>query len=314
MKIRYSILILMFSFVVVTGCSSVAVQRGKDLSSAGVAYSEATASLIDVAIDSMVNADSEAFVRTKLRPEALTRPEYSVENLQDRLAKSNIELISNTKQLLILRASVGSVGSYFKALQSLADNPQSDTTSSAVSTLSDRVNSLNVVLNKGEGSVKPVISEAQKTALSGLAKLVADQVHGKKVATALKRDAHIIGEAILLQEQILSLAEKVIIGDLNSKTNKFYVDKVQRPFEKQTIDENWVNHRRVYVKAKATGEISTSIKAARDASKQMGDTWNKILSGVYDVSEMRQQIEDIESIVTTMLALKQAEKPKAPVN
>lgn len=309
MKTRYAILVLMFAFIGVAGCPSVGLQRGKDLSSAGVAYSEATGSLIDVAIDSMINADSEALVRIKLPPEALTRPEYSAENLRDKLDKSNIGLISNTKQLLILRASVGSVRSYFKALQSLADNPQSDTTSSAVSTLSDRVNSLNVVINKSEGSVKPVISEAQKTALSGLAKLVADQVHGKKVATALRRDAQIIGEAILLQEQILSLAEKVIIGDLNSKTNRFYVDKIQRPFEKQTIDDKWVNHRRVYVKAKATGEVSASIKPARDASKQMGETWNKILSGVYDVSEMRQQIEDIESIVATILALKQAEKP-----
>ena len=44
----------------------------------------------------------------------------------------------------------------------------------------------------------------------------------------------------------------------------------------------------------------------------MEGIWKKILSGVYDVSEMRQQIQDIEAIVNATLALEQAEKPKGP--
>ena len=310
MKIKYTIIAIAIAGV--TGCSTVDLQRGKDLSSAGVSYSKATSILIDVAVDSMINADSEAHIRTKLPQAVLIRPEYTPEKLRARLEKSDFELISNTTQLLTLKASVGSIEAYFSGLQTLADNPQSEATSSAVSTLADRVNALNGALKESEGSVKPVISESQKTALSGLAKIVSDQVHAKKVGDALKRDAKIIGEAILLQEEILGFAEKVIIGDLNSKANRFYVDSVEEPFEKQTIDETWVNNRNIYIKAKATGQVSEAVKTAKEASKQMGKIWGKILSGVYDVSEIRQQIQDMEAIVNALLALKKVEKPVTP--
>lgn len=311
MKMRHTILAI--TIVGLSGCSTVDLQRGKDLSSAGVAYSQATSALIDVAVNSMIDADSEAHVRTKLPQQVLTRPEYTPEELGEKLKESDSGLISNTAQLLTLKASIGSIEAYFKGLQSLADNPQSDTTASAVSTLADRVNALNGALKKTEGGVvELVISESQKTALSGLAKLVADQIHAKKVGNALKRDAKIIGEAILLQEEILNFAEKVIAGDLNSKANRFYVDSVRVPFEKQIINEKWVGDRRVYIKSIATGQVSEAIKSAREASKQMGKIWEKILSGVYDVSEIRHQIQDIEAIVNALLALKQAEKPVVP--
>lgn len=311
MKMKH--LVVAITIVGLSGCATANVQQGKDLSSAGVAYSQATSALIDVAINSMIDADSEALVRTKLPKEVLTRPKYTPEKLREKLAKSDSELISNTTQLLTLKASVGSIEAYFKGLQSLADNPQSDTTASSVSTLGDRVNSLNEALKNTEGKVKPVISESQKTALNGLAKLVSDQVHGKMVGDALKRDAKVIGEAILLQGEILSFAENVIVGDLNSKANRFYVDNVEEPFEKQTMNDKWVSDRRVYVKSKATGQVSEAIKTARETSKQMGKIWKKILSGVYDISEIRQQIQDEEAIVNALLALKQAEKPVAPV-
>lgn len=295
-----------------SACSTVELQRGKDLSTAGVAYSQATAVLINVAVDSMIDADSEAHVRTKLPQEALSKPEFTAVKLSERLELSDSGLISKTTQLLTLRASVGSIEAYFKGLQSLSDNPQSDTTATAVSTLADRVNALNSALKNTDGGVKPVISESQKTALNGLAKLVSDQIHAKKVGDALKRDAKIIGEAILLQEEILSFAEKVIVGDLNSKSNRFYVDSVKGPFEKQTINEKWVRDRRLYIKSKAISQVSDAVKTAREASKQIDAIWKKILSGVYDASEVRQQIEGVEALVNALLALKLADKPVEP--
>jgi hypothetical protein len=298
----------------ISGCASVDVQKGKDLSSAGVAYSQATSALIDVAINSMIDADSEAHVRTKLPQEALTRMEYTPKKLREKLKKSDSTLISNTTQLLLLKASVDSMGAYFKALQTLADNPQSDTTASSVSTLADRVNSLNAELKKPNEGIQPIISESQKTALNGLSKLVSDQAHAIKVSNALKRDSKIIGESILLQKEILSFAEKIIIGDLNSKANRFYVDNVEDHFEKQNIDDKWVSDRRLYIKSKATGQISEAVTTPSEASTQMSKIWEKVLSGVYSSSEMHQQIQDLDAIVKALLALKQAEKPIVPAN
>jgi hypothetical protein len=44
----------------------------------------------------------------------------------------------------------------------------------------------------------------------------------------------------------------------------------------------------------------------------MSKMWEKILSGVYDTSEIRHAIEEVEALASALTALKQAEKPKAP--
>jgi hypothetical protein len=291
------------------GCASVEVQRGKNVASAGVQYTKATSELIDVATDAMIDADSKALVYTKLPAEALSRPEYTPEKLREHLEKSNKGLSQNTKLFLSLRSSLSTVEGYFTALQTLVDNPQSEVTASAVSTLADRVSVLSKALKVGESPDKPVLNDTQKTALSGLAKLVADQIHGATVGAALRRDASVIGEALLLQERTLDLTGRIISNALTEQNNRFFVDKVQRRYEKQDIDSAWVIDRNKYIKAEAIGEISEELQTARAASKQMNKTWEKILSGIYDTGEMRQQIEEVEALVASMVALKQAEKP-----
>jgi hypothetical protein len=257
----------------------------------------------------MIDADSKALVYTKLPAEALSRPEYTPEKLREHLEKSNKGLSQNTKLFLSLRASLSTVEGYFTALQTLVDNPQSEVTASAVSTLADRVSALSKALKDGDSPNKPVLNDTQKTALSGLAKLVADQIHGATVGAALRRDASIIGEALLLQERTLDFTGRIISNALAEQNNRFFVDKVQRRYEKQDIDSAWVIDRNKYIKAEAIGEISEELQAARAASKQMNKTWEKILSGIYDTGEMRQQIEEVEALVAAMVALKQAEKP-----
>ncbi len=306
--------LLMCAFVAfaVTGCASVNVQRGKDLSTAGVQYTRATATLVDAATDAMIDSDSEAFVRTKLPAAALSKPEL-LNKLRDNLQKSNDGLVLNTRLFTSLRSSLSTVEAYFKALQSLAENPQSQATASAVSTLSDRVNGLNKVLQASDGPVRPVISDAQKTALSGLTKLVADQIHGTAVGSALKRDAPAIGEALLLQEQVLGLSQTIILGALNDQTNRFEIDNIRRPFDKQEIGSGWVTDRNKFIRSKALGETSKELQAARFASQLMSKTWEKILSGVYDTSEIRLAIEEVDALASALTALKQAEKPKSPM-
>ena len=304
--------LLIMTTIGTTGCAGVEAQRGKDLASAGVQYTRATAALIDVAIDANIDAESEALVRTKLPPAALSLPENAPDKLKQELEKKDKGLIENTRLFYSLRASLSTVEGYFLALQTLAENPQSEATASAISTLSDRVNTLNGVLKKGDGPVKPVISDAQKTALTGLTKLVADQIHGAIVAAALKRDAPIIGEALLLQERVLDLSGAIISGALSARANMFFVDNVQRPYTKQEIGSGWVLDRNRYIKAAAVGEMSRELQTARAASAQMGKTWEKILSGVYDASEMRKQLMELEALVSALSALKQADRPKAP--
>lgn len=301
--------VALVSVFILVGCGSVQVQRGKNLATAGVQYSQATAALVDVANDAMIDSDSEALVRTKLPADALNAD--TITKLRDRLTQLDSGLVDNTKTFISMHASLSATESYFLALQNLADNPQSEAAASAVSVLSDRVNSLNAALKNGDSSLKPVLSDQQKAALSGLTKLVVDQVHGAKVNAALKRDAAIIGETLQLQARIIDLASRVISSELKDQNNRFYVDRIKRQFENQEIGSTWVADRNTYIKTKAIGETSEELQAARQAARQMSASWEKILSGDYDISEMAAQIAEVEALAAAIVKLKQAEKPKA---
>lgn len=305
------LVLLLVAMVSLVGCASVEVQRGKDLASAGIQYCSATTALVDVAIDSLIDADSETKVRSKLTAEDLKKAGLTPDKLGERLTESNKGLIKDVTLYFSLRASLVTVQDYFKALQTFADNPQSETTALAVSTIADRVNAINKAV-KASAPDKQLLSDAQKAALSGLAKLVAEQVHGAMVGAELKRDAPIIGEALLLQQTLLENAETVILHKLKIDNARFNVDKVQGPFKKQEIGDPWISDRKTYIKTEAIGETSDALKTAREASKQMSKTWEKILSGVYDAGEMQQQVAEVEALVAATAALKQAENAKAP--
>ena len=256
--------------LMLAGCASVQTQRAKDLSADAVRYTTATEALVDAATDAMIDADSEAFVRT---PPKQLKGEV--------LRESNELLLGNIKKFQELRASVMKLEAYFKALQSLVDNPTSEATASAVSSIAGQVNALNKAINQTSGDI---INSGQQQALSALSKAVADQVHGAMVANALRRDAPIIGEALLHQEQVLAFAGTVVLGALRDDNARYYSDKVDAPFQKQQIDASWVASRRQYLKTKAMGESSQALITAKSAANQMGKSWEKILSGNYDIS------------------------------
>jgi hypothetical protein len=291
-----------------SGCAGVNVQRGKDLSTAGVAYTKATSAVVDATIDAMIDSESEALVRSYEGPNA-PKPDPT------RLDKLNGLAIKNTATFLKMKASLAAVQAYFEGLQALVNDDSSTGAATAVGQLADHVNSLNRVL-EGDPEAKDKISADQKSALSGLAKLVVDQVHGAKVAEALRRDAPVIGEALAFQAAILDNSALIIGNNLKQKANVFYVDRVRAPFAAGKIGASWVDDRRTYIRGAATGEVADSLKTAREASKQMTKAWEKVLSGTYDLSEMTTSIEELNDLLAAADALKKASgsKAAAPTN
>jgi hypothetical protein len=289
------------------GCASTNVDRARDVSSAGVRYTQATSQVVDVAIDAIIDADSEAEVRRKPRPANMPTPEQRTKELDE----LDTQLVDNVVYYAKLRSSIGTLEAYFQALQALANGSQADATQAAVGTLADRVNSLNVALEAGRPGVKPVLTDEQKSALTGLSKDVAKQVHGAVVGRALERDAPVIGKAILLQQQVLSVAESDISDKIMDANERFYVDKVLAPYQTATIDSTWVDDRRIYIKVKALGETLDTVKSAQVASKQMEAVWRKILSGDYSAAELATMLRETDELLGAVAALKAAEKPKA---
>jgi len=290
---------------VLGGCASVAVERAKDLSSAGIHYAQATAKVVDVASDAAVDADSDTQVVTRPRPPVSQEQQ---DQRAARLEQLDAQLVKTISLYATLKRSVNAVEAYFRSLQELANGSQADATGEAVKSVAERVDSLSDALEKGAG--KPLLTNAQVNAIGGLAKVVAAQVHGAKVAKALERDAPTIGRALALQERVLELAGDDIRNNLTKSNNQFYLSKVKTPYLKGDIDATWADHRRTYLKVRALGQTEAAVTSAQVAAKQMQNVWERILSGEYSAREVTAMLKDTDDLLEAVGALKDATKAR----
>lgn len=304
--IRYLCTSLTMTMVLLSGCGTVAVERAKNVSSAGVAYAQATAGVIDVAIDASIDASSERQVRAKPRPPV---SEKDQEVRAANLKKLDDELVKNAVNYTRLKRSVTAVEAYFRALQQLADGSPAEGTETAVKSLADRLNGLNEALDRTD-SGKPLIDEKQKGAIAGLSKVVAKQVHGALLAEALERDAPTIGRTLVLQELVLKAAADDIRANLAEAATRFYTDRVVGPYKAGDIGAAWVNDRRTYLKVRALGNTAEAVSSAEAAARQMQTVWERILSGEYSAKELTTMLKDTEELLAAVAALKAANEKK----
>ena len=302
---RRSALALSLALLVLQGCATVAVERGKDVSSAAIRYADTTTAVIDVAINAAIDADSEAQVRSA--PRAAVPPQAQPVRAQ-RLEMLDADLAKTVSLYTTLKHSVRSTKAYFVALQDLANGSQAEATGDAVQAVAQRVNSVNTALQGAAAT--PKFSAAQITALGGLASQVAAQVHGAKVAQALQRDAEKIGRALMLQQAVLQLAADDIRNNLTEANNRFYVDRVRTPYQQGALNAGWVDDRRTYLKVRALGQTESALTAAQSAAGQMQTVWQRILAGTFTASEINAVPKDTEDLLDAVSALKAADKPK----
>lgn len=282
------------------GCATVQAERGKDLSSAGIAYSRATAAVIDIAVDAAIDASSERQIRRRLGPAAAPAGQASREAA---LRELDDELVRTVQLYVRLKRSVSALEGYFGGLQALAGATPGAATEAAVKTLVDRVNGLNGALEKGT-----TVSDARKGAIAGLAHLVVKQAHGAAVARALERDAAVIGRALVLQELTLQAATGDIAASMNDANARFYRDRVIKPYLAGGIGDGWADDRRTALKVRAIGSSPEAVASAEAAARQMQAVWGRILSGETSSQEFLVMLKDTQELLDAANALKKANK------
>ena len=281
-------------------CATAQLERGKDLSTAGIAYAKATEAVIDVAIDGAIDASSERQIAKRMGP-AATRVER--DERTKTLNTSDDELVEGVRLYTRLQRSVGAVGDYFAGLQALAGAKPAEATEAAVKSLAERVSGLNVALGRGT----PISAERQ-TAFAGLARQVVKQAHGAAVAHALERDAEVIDRALVLQELTLATAKKDVAAHLALANQRFYQERVLAPFLAGGIGTGWAEDRRPAVRVKALGSSVEALDSAETAARQMQVVWRRILSGETSSAEVLASLKDTEELLGATAALKQANR------
>ncbi|MBC7601123.1 MAG: hypothetical protein H7255_00475 [Ramlibacter sp.] len=282
---------------VFSGCAAVSVERGKDVSSAGVAYSKATSAVIDLAIDALIDTSSQrrlALAETPAQGPAAERREASLRTIDS-------QLVDNVRDYAKLKRSVAAIEAYFTGLQDLSGATPGDAVEASVKTLADRVNGVSTALG-GEAR----LTDERKGAVAGLAKLVVKQAHGAAIARALERDAAMIGRALALQQIVLQTATADLRAQANEEADRFYRERVIRPYISGGVGATWMNDRRTYIKATALGSASDATQTAAQAALQMQDVWGRILSGESSGKEFMLMIKDINEVLDTAQALKKA--------
>lgn len=293
-----AIALLLAGLIALSGCASVSVEQAKDLSSAGIEYSKATAAVIDLAVDAAIDASSYRLVsvaasRAKDETEAADR----IKSLTERDAI----LVGQVKIYTDIKRSAGAVEAYFTGLQELSGATPGDAVETSVKTLADRINGISSVLEQ-----KVALNGDRKDAVAGFAKFFVKQAHGAAVARALERDTEIIGRALVLQEISLQVARSELDEFSNEQWARFHAKRVLDPYAAGGVNADWIKDRRDYVKAQAIGSAGEAVRTAEQAARQMQGVWARILSGSTSGAELKLMLRDVNEALDAATALKTA--------
>ena len=109
---------------------------------------------------------------------------------------------------------------------------------------------------------------------------------------------------------MLKAAEDDIRANLVNASARFYTGKVIGPYRTGTIDDAWVDDRRVYLKVKALGGSPEALTSAQAAARQMQTVWARILSGEYSAKEITAMLNETRDLLAAVAALKEANVKK----
>ena len=280
------------SVLLISGCATQSIQQGKDLSSSGIAYTEAVDKLLDATTDRVIDFDTEELKKTRRGSD-----------LKGMITQKNVAVADVLTEIGKFRAQTKLLKTYFLNLQALADSPVKDDAGGAVKSLSDSISKLNKALGGKEGNEN--LTEDQKTQIGALGGLVANTIHAAKIKRALTRDAEIIGIYLALQENQLENINGILRDRFLAENDLFLNEKVIAPYvdKNQELGAEWANNRKQWFK---THFVSQQLVTAKEAAKQLRGVWADILQGKTDINSLSVLISEVNEFVTTVQALEAA--------
>lgn len=325
-----AIALLLFLLFGLAGCAgqTQTVKQGKELSASGIHYADIIDDLIATTIDEKIEGDSDELLAQRKRIS-------SKDTLDSFLKESDDCLVNEVKRLEAFHESTLKLKAYFRNLQALVDSNFQIRNASAVKELSDSIKDANKKLSDSIGdankktsqSGKLVLSHDDQRYLSHLTGLGFEHIQAMAVRTALKRDAVIIGEQLLLYEKLIATLKDILADRYQSKCDDFRQQKVRRPYiagsdrgrdsgtdkysdidkdsgigkgsgtgknrerdKRKEIGSEWKKDRRLYIDCRLSVE---SLDRAVEAAKRMQVVWEEILQGEEDVDPFSPLLEEL---------------------
>jgi hypothetical protein len=296
----YRLLVLFCLILALSGCAgpSQQIQQGKDLSTSGIQYADAVNGLLDVTIDRVIDFDSTEALKIRKR--------MFEERLKETIQERDSAVLALVKELNSMRRYTQQLKIYFLNLQSLANSSIQEETGSAVRELSESIEASNKKI-KEKATIK--FSEDEKEGIAALSQSVAKGIHAAKINAALRRDAKVISEQLLLQEKLLDILTEMLADRFDIENDEFRNLKVIGPYTKKQLQlgEQWKKDRKSWLKSQFTFE---SLSKAKEASRQLRSAWEQILQGRNDPASITLLIQDINEFVLISNKINEANESK----
>jgi len=122
---------------------------------------------------------------------------------------------------------------------------------------------------------------------------------------ALKRDAPIIGEQLVLQEKLLTKLSEMLNQRFKEQLIIMEKDRIRKPYINKTItnEEDWKKTRKQFLKSVF---LDQNLEPAKSSIKEMRLIWENILNGKQDIGSIQSTLSDINEFVNNINQIKDA--------
>jgi len=294
---KNALLSIVLVAILTCSCATHQIKQAKDLSSSGIAYSDAVDNLIDVTIDKVIDFDTQELRKSRRGPRPFLKK--SIEDKNEAISAFVLELERFRSQTKLLK-------SYFVNLQALANSSIKNDAGSAVQSLSRSISNLNTKL---QGETKFTLSAEQQKEIGALGGLAANSIHAAKIKHALDRDAEVIGKYLCYQENQLQIIGSILKDRFEAQNDLFLNEKVISPYidTNKTLGSSWDDNRKLWLKNRF---VNQQLDTAQEAARQLRGVWGDIVTGKSDLNSLHVLISDMNEFVTTVNALKEVSPTK----
>ena len=277
------------------------IRQSSDLSQAGIKYSDAMSKLLDVTTDTVIDSDNnDLLYQQKLTSNE--NKEEEREKLKEFLDQHNKEVKKLIETIGLFQNYTRLLKDYFTNLQALASSNAPETATIVIGELSGKINEANKAITKKE---KVLLSDGEKDAIGKLAGVVAKGIQSAMLQHALKRDASIIGEQLLLQEKLLAKLSDMLDSRYKDYVTIMEKERVRKPYINKTItnEEDWKEVRSQFLKSVF---LDQSLENAKSAIKELRLIWENILNEKQDIGSIQSTLSDINEFLNDVNKLKES--------
>ena len=280
--------LLWAGLLLATACATTqSIDQARDLSTSGLAYTEAVDSLLDTTVDQLIEFDTSVLIKSR-------RSGTAPDDLSGRLKLHNQGLSDLVAEIELFRAQNKLLKAYFLNLQALADSPVQDDIGGAVTALSGSLEEINQARGGEE-----MLTAAQQASIGQLAGLAAQSVQAAKLKRALARDAEVIAIQLVLHEDQLATIADILADRFEAENDLFFNEQVDLPFSDMEafpdLPDDWRANREKHLRTSFTHQ---QLMTAQQAARQLRGTWTDIVQGSNDIGAIRVLISDVNEFVT----------------